>query len=105
MLATSSLAVPIQSAFRGFDTALFLGSMIEVPPFGNVDIATRIRNDNSIVAEHVHPINSVTNERRLNGSLESDSEESETNPTLALSHIAGPINISEEMMKSTTRRS
>ena len=53
---TPSYAVDIQSAFHGFDTDRFLKSMLAELLLGNenVDIETRIRNDNSIVAEHVH---------------------------------------------------
>ena len=41
---------------------------------GNIDIETRIRNDNSSVVEHVHSINAVAKGRRLNGFLESNME-------------------------------
>ena len=71
---------------------------------GNIDIGAIIRNDNSIVVEHVRPINSVTQERRSNGSVESNREESETKPWLVLSHITGILNIPEEVAKSATRK-
>ena len=45
-----------------------------------MEIETRIRNDNSSVVEHVHSINAVAKGRRLNGFLESNSEELETRP-------------------------
>ena len=66
---------------------------------GNIDIGARIRNDNSSVLEHVRSINSVTTERRLNGVPESNREELETNHWLALSHIMGPLNITDEVGK------
>ena len=59
--------------------------------------------DNYIDLERVHSINSVTNGRRSNGFLESNREESGTNPWLALSRIMGPLGISDEMDKTTTR--
>ena len=42
-------------------------------------------------------------ERRLNGFLESNREGSGANLWLALSHIMGPLNISEEMAKTSAR--
>ena len=69
----------------------------------NVDIETRIRNDNTIDVEHAHSINSVSNGRRSIGCLESNRAEQEPNPWLSLSHIKGPLNISDESAKSTTR--
>ena len=71
---------------------------------GNVDIDTRIRSDNSSVVEHVRSINTVAKERMPNGLLESNRGEMETNPWLVLSHIAGPLNISDEMAKSAIRK-
>ena len=52
---------------------------------GNVDIGARIRYDNSCVAEHVHSIKSVTKVRGKRGVPESNKEESDTSPRLALS--------------------
>ena len=62
MAATSSYAVEIQAAYRGFDTARFLKITLSEFLYGNgdVDIETRIRKDNSIVVDHVHSISSVT---------------------------------------------
>ena len=68
--------------------------------FGNAII----RNDNSNVVEHLHAINAVARERRSDGFLESNREEAETNPWLALSHITGPLNIPDDMAKTTTRK-
>ena len=73
-------------------------------PHGNIDIETRIRNDNSSVAEHVHSINSVMKERRTNGSSGSNRGELETNHWLALSRIKSPLNIPDATAKATTRK-
>ena len=93
----------VQVAFRGFYTARFLKSMLGelFTGSGNVDIETRVRSDNSSVVENAQPTNTVTKNRRLNGLLESNREELETDRFLGLSHIAGPLNISGEMAKST----
>ena len=66
-------------------------------------IGTGIRRDNSSVAEHVHPISSVTEGRRLNGLLESNREELGNNAWLDLSHIMGGLGISDEMANATTQ--
>ena len=66
----------------------------------NIDIETRIRNDNSIVVEHVHSINAVTKERGPNGLLGDNRGGLGTNPWLVLSQIMGPaLNIPDEMAK------
>ena len=61
MVATSSYTGGIQDAFHGYDTARFLKSLLAELLRGNenVDICTRIRNDNSIVVDRVRSINSV----------------------------------------------
>ena len=71
---TSSYAGEIQDLFLGFDTSRCLKITLSGLSFGNGNIATetRIRNDNSGVVEHAHSINSVANERRLGGFLESN---------------------------------
>ena len=58
------------------DTALFLKSTLDGLLFGsgNVEIETRIRNDNSSVVEHVRSINSDSQDRMSNGFLESNRE-------------------------------
>ena len=66
-------------------------------------IGAGIRNDNSIVVEHVHSINSVTKGRSMNCFLESNIEELDTSRRLALSHIMGGSGISGETTKTTTR--
>ena len=68
-----------------------------------MEVETRIRNDNSGVVGHVHSINSVTEARRLNGLLESNSEDSGANPGLDLPRIADPLCIPDELTKSTTQ--
>ena len=50
------LAVSILLVFKEHDIVINFGN-------GNVDIVTGIRNDNSIVVEHVLSINSVKKER------------------------------------------
>ena len=99
-ISTSSYAGEIQAAFRGLDTPRFLKSTLSEFLFGNgsIEIETRIRNDNSSDVEHVHPIKSVTQERRLNGTRERNREEYGTKPRLALSHITPPppLNITDE---------
>ena len=91
--------------FRGFDAARFLKSALEELLFGNenVDIETRIRNDNSSVVAHVHSIGPIAKERGFDGFLERNREDLGANPWLALSHIMRPLNISGELAKSTTR--
>ena len=99
--APSSYTWGIRAAFRGFDTSRRLKSMLSEMLFcsENVEIGTRIRDDNSCVVEHAHSTNSTEKDRRLNGFLESNREELQTNPWLSLSHIMGPLNISGEMTK------
>ena len=100
---TSSYACEIQAAFRCFGDARFLKiSPSELRANENVDIETRIRNDNSIVVEHVHSINSVTKERRMRGLVGSNIEELDINQWLALSNIMGGLGISDEMARATT---
>ena len=70
----------------------------------NTDIEPRISADNSSVVERVHSANSAAKDRRLNGFPESNSDGSGTNPRLALSHIMGPLNISDEMAQTTAHR-
>ena len=105
-VATYSYAGGIRAVSHGFGAACFLKSTLTELLFGNgyIDIATRIINDNSIVIDHVHSVNSVAKERRLTGPLESKRYELETNPWLALSQIMEPLNISDEMTKTTARR-
>ena len=59
----------IQDAFPGFDTARFLKRSPSGLLFrnGNVDIATGIRYDNSIVVGNVRAITSVTKGRWVKG--------------------------------------
>ena len=71
---------------------------------GNVAVESGIRNDNSRVLEHVHSIKLVTKERRSIGFLGSNRVDPGKNPWLALSHIAGPVNISDEMAQSTAHK-
>ena len=68
---------------------------------GNIEIETGIRADNSSVV--AHPINSVTKERRSRGLIGRNSEELKMNPRLSLPHIMGPLNMPNEIAKTTTR--
>ena len=68
-----------------------------------MDVGARIRNDNSIVVEHVNPINPVTAERTLCGLIDSNRDDLDLNSWLALAHIIGGLNITDEMTNSTTR--
>ena len=104
---TSSYSGKIEDSFLGFDTARFVKSTLYGLVSGNgiVEIETSTRNDNSSVVEHVHSINSVTKERRSDGFLESNRDGSGANSRLALSRIAGPLNISDVMTKSATQKS
>ena len=99
MVSTSSYAVELQDESRGIDTSRFvrgtLGSLMLGN--GNAETETIIRNDNPIVVEHVHSLNSVTKGRRSNLFLEINREELETNPWLPLSHIVGDLDISDDM--------
>ena len=56
-----------------------------------------IRNDNSIVLEHVHSINSVTKGRILSGPIHSNREELGNSHWLAFSHIGGSLNTPDEL--------
>ena len=69
----------------------------------NIDIGAMIRNDNSIVVENVHTVNSVTKNRMINGALGSNRAELGNKPWLSLSRIVGSANISDEMAKATTQ--
>ena len=104
MVSISSYSVEIQSALRGFDTARFLKNTLAVPLIGyaNIELWPRIRNGNPSVVERVNSINSVAKGRMSGGFLESNREGIGTYPRLALSRIAGPLNISDEMTISTT---
>ena len=105
MIATSSYAGGIRDVLHGVDTARSLKSMSSGLLFGNanVEIATRIRNDNPSVVEHVHSITPAAKERRSNCFLESNREEMGPNPRLAVSHITAHLKVSGEMAKTTTR--
>ena len=70
--------------------------------FGNVgcSINTYVRNDNSDAVYHTDSMNTVTNEKRLNGFLESNREELLLNPWLGVGYIPGELNTSDSMTKS-----
>ena len=104
MVATSRYSGEIQAAFHVGDTARFFKCMLYGILFGNENIATvaMIRNDCPEVVGNVHPINSAAKERMPNGFLESNRGDG-ANPCLALSHIMDPLNISDEMAKTTTQ--
>ena len=62
-----------------------------------------MRNDNSSLVEHVHSINPVDKESRLNGFLESNREVLDINTWMALSRIMGGVNIPDDMAQTTTQ--
>ena len=105
-VAASIYSGEMQAAMRGPGAARFLKTTLEELLFGNGDIGieARIRNGNSSVVEHAHSINSVEKDRRPIGCAESNREELETHPWFAVSHIMGPLNISDGMPKTTARR-
>ena len=105
MLSTYSCAGGIQDARRGFDTTRFVKSSPAELLLGNenVDVGTIIRNDNSIVVEHVHSVNSIAEERMLGGLLERNREEVDLNTWLAPVRITGGLNISDDITKSATQ--
>ena len=94
------------SGVSWFRYCSFSEKYVSVILFGNekVEIEKRSRCDNSIVVENVHSINSVTKARRFYGLLDSNRAESGTNHRLDLSHITDPVNILDEVAKTTNRK-
>ena len=88
--------------FYGFDAARFIKEMLAELLFGNVgcSINTYVRNDNSDAVYHMESMNTVTNEKRLNGFLESNRGELLLNPWLGVGYIPGGLNASDSMAKS-----
>ena len=70
--------------------------------FGDIGVAipTYVGNDNSDDVYQVDSSNTVTNEKRLNGFLESNMEYWEENRWLSVWYIPGDINTSEGLTKS-----
>ena len=70
--------------------------------FENVgcSINTYARNYNSGAVYHMDSMNTVANEKRLNGLLESNREELLLNPWLGVGYIPGELNTSDSMTKS-----
>ena len=77
--------------FYGFDMARMLKGLSADLLFGNIGVAipTYVRNDNSTAAYHVDSPNTVTDEKRLNGLLESNREELERNNWMSVGYIHG----------------
>ena len=75
--------------------------------FGNIGVAipTYVRNDNSTVAYQIDAVNAVTNEKRLNGFIESNSERLERNNWLIVGYIPGNLNTSGGLTKAMSRAS
>ena len=70
-VSTSSFAGEIQAAFYGSDMARMLKCLLAELLFGNIGgIPTYARYDNSTVLYQVDSSNTVTGEKRLNGSPE-----------------------------------
>ena len=105
MESATSYAGEIQASFYRFDPSRFLKSLVSdlLLRYGNVDIETSERNDNRIVVEHVHSINSVTIGRRLNSIIDRNREELNLNRWIRLYHIPGTVSIAEELGKSTSQ--
>ena len=70
--------------------------------FGNVgcSINTYVGNDNSDAVYHMDSMNTVANEKRLNGFLESNREQLLLNPWLGVGYIPGELNTSDGLAKS-----
>ena len=68
------LMVKYKQCFYGFDMARRLEGLLAELLFGNIGagIPTYVRNDNSAVAYQVDSSNTVANEKRLNGFLDSN---------------------------------
>ena len=73
-LPTSSFAWELQAMFYGFDMARMLTGILGELSFANVgvEIPTYMRNDNSGAVYQVDSVNTVDNEKRTNGLLESN---------------------------------
>ena len=91
-----------QASFYGFDMARMLKFLLDELTSGNIgaEIPTYVRNDNSDAAYRVDSANTVTNEKRLTGVLESNREELEQNNWLIVWYIHGDINTSDGLTKS-----
>ena len=85
-----------------FDMARMLKGLLDELTFGNmvVEIPTYVRNDNSDASYHVDAVNTVTNEKRLNGFLESNREELGRNNWLIVGYNPGNINTSDGLAAS-----
>ena len=97
----------IQALFYGFDAARFIKEMLAELLFGNVgcSINTYVRNDNSDAVYHMGSMNTVTNEKRLNGFLESNMEELLLNPWLGVGYIPGGLDTFDGLAKSMSSES
>ena len=70
--------------------------------FGNMgaEIPTYARSDNSDALYQVDAVNTMTNEKRVTGFLESNGEEVDRNSRLGVRYIPGDINTSDGITKS-----
>ena len=97
------------SIVYGFDMARMLKVLLAGLMFGNVgvEIPTYVRNDNSDAVYRADSVNTATNEKRLNGFLESNREALEKNDWLSVGYIPGDANTSDgvtKAMSSSTMR-
>ena len=92
----------IQAAFYGFDMAWMLNGLLAELLFGDimVEIPKYVRNDNSTAAYQVDSPNTVTNEKRLSGFLESNRWGLERDNWLSTGYIPGRLNTSDGLTKS-----
>ena len=99
---TSSYAGEIKALSYAFDVTRMLNGILEELLYGNIGVRmpTYVRNDNSAVAYQVDSANTATNEKRINGFLESNRDELEQNKWLSAGYIHGDINTSDVWTKS-----
>ena len=94
-MSTSSYAAEIQALFYGFDVARILEGMLSELTFGDTAVSIPTygrRNANSDASYQVDSVNTVTNEKRLNGFSESNRGELEKNNWFIVGYIHGGIN-------------
>ena len=92
----------MQASFYGFDMKRMSKCLLSELTFGvsGAEIPTYVRNDNSDAVYQVDPVNTVTNEKRLNGFLASNREELEQNNWLGVGYILGNINTPDGLTES-----
>ena len=90
-VATSSIAGRIQAAFYGPTWPGCRKAYLPNYCLGilGVEIPTYVRNSNSTVVNRIDSAKTVTNEKRLNGFLESKRDEIEQNDRSGIGYIPG----------------